>query len=59
MELKGVTFSTDYAIDAQKVISHNVVGVLPGKTHPTSGSSTPPLGPPGRRPAGRQGRQDL
>jgi Zn-dependent M28 family amino/carboxypeptidase len=34
MELKGVTFSTDYAIDAQKVISHNVVGVLPGKTHP-------------------------
>jgi hypothetical protein len=34
MELRGVTFSTDYAIDAQKVISHNVVGVLPGKTHP-------------------------
>ena len=34
MELKGVTFSTDYAIDAQKVVSHNVVGVLPGKTRP-------------------------
>jgi Zn-dependent M28 family amino/carboxypeptidase len=34
MELKGVTFSTDYAIDAQKVISHNVVGVLPGTKHP-------------------------
>ena len=34
MELKGVTFSTDYAIDAQKVVSHNVVGVLPGTKHP-------------------------
>ncbi|MDB5424849.1 MAG: peptidase [Phenylobacterium sp.] len=34
MELKGVTFSTDYAVNAQKVVSHNVVGVLPGKTHP-------------------------
>jgi len=34
MELTGVTFSTDYAIDAQEVVSHNVVGVLPGKTHP-------------------------
>ena len=34
MELKGVTFSTDYAIDAQKVVSHNVVGVLPGTRRP-------------------------
>src|SRR3546814_2771103 len=34
MELKGVTFSTDFAIDAQKVVTHNIVSVLPGKTHP-------------------------
>ena len=34
LELKGVTFSTDYAIDAQKVVSRNVVGVLPGAKHP-------------------------
>jgi Zn-dependent M28 family amino/carboxypeptidase len=34
MDLTGVTFSTDYAIDAQKVVSHNVVGVLPGKKYP-------------------------
>ena len=30
VELVGVTFSTDYAIDAQKVISHNVVGAIAG-----------------------------
>lgn len=34
IELKGVTFSTDYAIDAQKVVSKNVVGVVPGAKHP-------------------------
>ncbi|HVI34511.1 M28 family metallopeptidase [Phenylobacterium sp.] len=34
VELRGVTFSTDYAVDAQKVVSKNVVGVLPGKTRP-------------------------
>jgi len=33
-ELKGVAFSTDYAVDAQKVISHNVVGAIPGTKHP-------------------------
>ncbi|MEW5688059.1 MAG: M28 family metallopeptidase [Pseudomonadota bacterium] len=33
-ELKGVTFSTDYAIDAQKVVSKNVVGVVPGAKRP-------------------------
>ncbi len=32
--LAGVTFSTDYAVDAKKIVSHNVVGILPGKTHP-------------------------
>jgi Zn-dependent M28 family amino/carboxypeptidase len=32
--LKGVTFSTDFAVDAKKVVSHNVVGVLPGTKHP-------------------------
>ena len=32
--LTGVTFSTDYAIDAQKVISKNVVGAVPGTKFP-------------------------
>jgi Zn-dependent M28 family amino/carboxypeptidase len=32
--LNGVTFSTDFAVKAEKVISHNVVGVLPGTRHP-------------------------
>jgi Zn-dependent M28 family amino/carboxypeptidase len=32
--LKGVTFSADFAVNKQHVVSHNVVGVLPGKTHP-------------------------
>ena len=32
--LSGVTFSTNFAVDAKKVISHNVVGVLPGTKHP-------------------------
>ena len=32
--LSGVTFSTDYAVKAERVVSHNVAGVLPGKTHP-------------------------
>jgi Zn-dependent M28 family amino/carboxypeptidase len=34
VELKGVTLSADYAIDAQKVISKNVVGVVPGSKRP-------------------------
>lgn len=34
VELKGVTFSTDYAVDAQKVVSKNVLGVVPGKNRP-------------------------
>ncbi len=34
VELKGVSFSTDYAIDAQKVVSHNVVGAVTGSKHP-------------------------
>ncbi|WP_372786066.1 M28 family metallopeptidase [Phenylobacterium sp.] len=32
--LSGVTFSTDFAVDAKKVVSHNVVGLLPGTKHP-------------------------
>ena len=32
--LSGVTVSTAFAVDAKKVISHNVVGVLPGTKHP-------------------------
>ena len=32
--LKGVTFSTAFAVDAKHVVSHNVVGVLPGTKHP-------------------------
>ncbi len=32
--LSGVTFSTAFAVEAKKVVSHNVVGVLPGAAHP-------------------------
>ena len=32
--LSGVTLSTAFAVDAKKVVSHNVVGVLPGTKHP-------------------------
>ena len=32
--LTGVTFSTDYAIDAQKVVSQNVLGAVPGTKFP-------------------------
>ena len=32
--LKGVTLSADYRVKRETVISKNVVGVLPGKTHP-------------------------
>ncbi len=32
--LNGVTFSTDYAVDAQKVVSKNVVGMVAGSKHP-------------------------
>ena len=34
VDLKGVTFSTDYAVDVQKVVSQNVVGAVEGATHP-------------------------
>ncbi len=34
VELIGVTFSTDYAIDAQKVVSKNVVGAIAGSKYP-------------------------
>jgi Zn-dependent M28 family amino/carboxypeptidase len=32
--LNGVTFSTDFAVDVKKIVSHNVAGVLPGTKHP-------------------------
>ena len=32
--LSGVTFSTAFKVEAKKVISHNVVGILPGAKHP-------------------------
>ncbi|HZZ68190.1 MAG TPA: M28 family metallopeptidase [Phenylobacterium sp.] len=32
--LSGVSFSTAFKVDAKKVVSHNVVGVLPGTKHP-------------------------
>jgi Zn-dependent M28 family amino/carboxypeptidase len=32
--LKGVSISTAFTVDAKHVISHNVVGVLPGTKHP-------------------------
>ncbi|MDO9431442.1 MAG: M28 family metallopeptidase [Pseudomonadota bacterium] len=34
VELKGVTFSTDYAVDVQRIISKNVVGLVPGAKRP-------------------------
>jgi Zn-dependent M28 family amino/carboxypeptidase len=34
VELKGVSFSVDYGVDVQKVVSHNVAGLLPGAKHP-------------------------
>ncbi len=34
VELKGVTFSTDYAVDVQKIVSKNVVGLVPGAKRP-------------------------
>ena len=34
MPLKGATFSADYDVDSQQVVTHNVVGKLPGTTHP-------------------------
>jgi Zn-dependent M28 family amino/carboxypeptidase len=32
--LKGVTFASDFDVAVKKVVSHNVVGVLPGTKHP-------------------------
>jgi Zn-dependent M28 family amino/carboxypeptidase len=32
--LKGVTFTSDFDVAVKKVVSHNVVGVLPGTKHP-------------------------
>ncbi|MGC1302342.1 MAG: M28 family metallopeptidase [Caulobacteraceae bacterium] len=32
--LKGATFSADYDVDHSRIISHNVVGRLPGKARP-------------------------
>lgn len=34
VELKGVTFSADYAVDVQKVVSKNVVGAVIGSRRP-------------------------
>lgn len=34
VELKGVTFSTDYEVDVQKIVSKNVVGMVPGAKRP-------------------------
>ena len=34
VEISGVTFSADYAVDAAKIVSKNVVGVLPGAKRP-------------------------
>ena len=34
MELKGATFSTDFKVKPEVIVSKNVVGILPGKTHP-------------------------
>jgi Zn-dependent M28 family amino/carboxypeptidase len=34
VELKGASFSADYAVDHSQIVSHNVVARLPGKTRP-------------------------
>jgi Zn-dependent M28 family amino/carboxypeptidase len=34
VELKGATFSTDYEVDVQKIVSKNVVGLIPGAKRP-------------------------
>ncbi len=34
VELKGVTFSTDIAVAAKKIVSKNVAGILAGTKHP-------------------------
>ncbi|KRB50610.1 MAG: M28 family metallopeptidase [Pseudomonadota bacterium] len=34
VELKGATFSTDYAVDVQKIVSKNVAGIVPGAKRP-------------------------
>ena len=34
VELKGATFSTDFKVKPEVIVSKNVVGILPGKTHP-------------------------
>ena len=34
VELKGATFSTDFKVKPEVIVSKNVVGLLPGKTHP-------------------------
>ena len=34
VELKGATFSTTYGVDVQKIVSKNVVGLIPGTKRP-------------------------
>lgn len=34
VELKGATFSTEYEVDVQKIVSKNVVGLIPGAKRP-------------------------
>ena len=34
VELKGATFSADFKVKPEVIVSKNVVGLLPGKTHP-------------------------
>jgi Zn-dependent M28 family amino/carboxypeptidase len=34
VQLKGATFSADFKVKPEVIVSKNVVGILPGKTHP-------------------------
>ncbi len=34
VELKGATFSADYAVNSTQIISHNILGILPGTKRP-------------------------
>ncbi len=34
VDLKGATFSADYAVDSSRIVSHNILGILPGAKRP-------------------------
>jgi Zn-dependent M28 family amino/carboxypeptidase len=60
VELTGAKFSADYKVKHEVIVSKNIAGVVKGSKYPDEYVCLQrPLGPLGRGPAGRQGRQDL